>query len=290
MRLPLITILAAWLCTLAPAVASSVAVNFFHATFGPSTGINPGENTATLNSLTGLNNPVWTNLAINGPGGSPSGIGVFNGVAVSWHSSNAFQAGSEGVVTATNDASQQVFRMYLDDHDSGPTYFMGDGYGVSVQLSGLSALMAGQGATSYILTLFYGSDSPPMPGGMNIAEIRSGNLPLITTANAISNLPLLGTIGVTNIGSGTAPFTNPLPAGAQGNTQGGRWFGTLPGLTANSITIAIPANAGGGIRGSLAGFAITPVPEVSTPLLGLLGGVILALRRRRRGLRQNQPD
>lgn len=59
-------------------------------------------------------------------------------------------------------------------------------------------------------------------------------------------------------------------------------MGTLDGLTADSITIAMPKNPGaGGIRGSLAGFSITAVPEPSASLmLGSLG--LAGLLRRRR--------
>ncbi len=59
-------------------------------------------------------------------------------------------------------------------------------------------------------------------------------------------------------------------------------MGTLAGLTADSITIAMPKNPGvDGIRSSLAGFSITAVPEPSVSLM--LGGLgVLGLLRRRR--------
>lgn len=268
---------AASLVVAGSAAGASVAANFHHADFDANTGVNPGENTATLDGLAGLTDPAWTNLAINGAGGASAGSGSVAGISVTWHSANAWQAGSEGLVTATSDASQQPFRMYLDDGDGGNSYFNGDGYGVTVQISGIAAFLASQSASSYNLTLLFSTDS----SGFVTGQVRSGNLPATPSATAVSDLGLLGTIDATIIGNGIAPFTDPVPDGAQSNTQGTRGVGTLTGLTDDAITIAMPVNAGGGVRGSLAGFAITPVPEPSTSLLGLVGTALLLGRRRR---------
>lgn len=248
--------------------AATIGVNFHHADYTDNTGIQSGE------TAMGIPGSSWTNLAIAGAGGTPSGTGNAGGLVVAWNSANAWNAGSEGLLGT--DASQQVFRMYLDDGDGGSSYFNGDGYGASVQISGLSSFLGSSGATSYSLTLYFSTDA----NSFTVAQIRQGLLPSTPAADSISSLTSLGTIDPNSaLGDGTYPFSS----GAQTNTEGHRGIGTLSGLTADAITIAMPVNAGNGVRGSLAGFSITanPVPEPSATVL--LGGLGLAglLRRRR---------
>lgn len=247
--------------------AASVAVNFHHADYADNTGIQAGE------TAMGIPGSSWTNLAIEGAGGASAGTGTAGGLTVIWNAANAYSAGSEGLLGT--DASQQVFRMYLDDGDGGSTnYFTGDGYGVTLQVSGLAALLGANSATSYNLTLYFGTDS----ASFTTAQIRDG-LPVgLASATSISSLPSLGTIAAeTPVGNGTYPFST----GAGTDTGGHRAIGSLVGLTADAITIAMPSNAGNGVRGSLSGFSITTVPEPSVTLM--LGGLGLAgLMRRRR--------
>ncbi|MDB6133385.1 MAG: proteinsorting protein [Verrucomicrobiales bacterium] len=246
--------------------AASIAVNFHHADYLANTGIQSEE------TAMGIPGSSWTNLAIAGAGGTASGTGSAGGLTIVWNSANAWNAGSEGVLGT--DASQQVFRMYLDDGDGGSSFFNGDGYGASVQISGLAAFLGTNGAANYSLTLYFSTDST----SFTTADVRQGLLGGTPSATSISSLSLLGNIAPQQpLGDGTYP----IPSGAQTETSGHRGIGTLNGLTADSITVAMPVNAGNGVRGSLAGFSVTAVPEPSVSLM--LGALSLAglLRRRR---------
>lgn len=255
--------------------AATTAFNFFHAGFAANTGVDDStENTDALNSAAGLDTPNWYNLAIAGTGGAAAGTGSGDGINVQWWSSNVFNAGSEGV-TAGGDASQQVFRMYLDDGNAGgdgTSYNDTDGYGVTISLTGLSSYLSSQGAVSYTITLFHSTDTAS--GTFGDADIREG---VLTGGNSVLDLSLVGTTALTILGDGTQP----VPSGAQTNTQGTRAYSTLSGLTADQITIAMP-DRNGSERGTVAGFAITAViPEPSSTAMIGLAGLGLVLRRRK---------
>lgn len=254
--------------------AATTAFNFYHAGFAANTGINDStENTDALNAVASMDSPSWYNLAIAGTGGSAAGFGSGGVIGVQWWASNAWSAGSEGV-TAGGDASQQVFRMYLDDGDAGSggtSYNSADGYGVTISLTGLSSYLSTQGATSYTITLFLSTDA----SNFVQPEIRGGSL---TGSNNVTDLSLLGTPAVDVLGDGTQP----VPMGAGTGTGGTRAVASLSGLTLDEITIAMPDNAGSGVRGSVAGFAITAVvPEPSSAAMVGLAGLGLIFRRRR---------
>lgn len=247
------------------AQAATVGVNFQHGVYGDNTGIQPQE---TAMSISGAD---WTNFSIDGDNSKGGGFTSTGGLNVAWNGSLQYQAGSEAV--DGNNAGQQIFRVYLDDGDAGNSYSPTDGYGVSVQVSGLAAFMGANNASSYSLTLYFSTDST----ALRPAQIRQGLLPAVATDTAISSLASLGTISaILPLGDGTYP-TGPITGGT--DTGGSRGIGTLGGLTADAITIALPSTGDG--RGSLAGFSLTAVPEPSSALM--LGGLGLAglLRRRR---------
>lgn len=269
-HIPLLTCIAALAASPLVSRAATVGVNFIHADYVDNTGVQSGE------TAMGIPGASWTNFPIRGTGVATegAGTGVAGGLNVAWNAANAWDAGSEGILG--NDASQQVFRVYLDDADGGNSYFDGDNYGVSVQVSGLSAFLATSGATTYSVTLYFSTDS----AALRTAEVRAGLLTGTPSASTISSLSLLGSIAPQSpLGNGTYP-TGPIPGGD--GTGGSRGIGTLDGLNADAITIAIPRNDGTGPRGSLAGFSINAVPEPSVSVM--LGGLGLAglLRRRRR--------
>ena len=253
--------------------AATVGIDFVHGDFLDNTGIQLSENTATLNAAANLSSPTWQNIAINGAGAIANGSGslTFAGISVSAFSANAWAAGSESL-SGDNDASQQVFRVYLDDGEGGNSYFNGDSIGASIHITGIQSFLTSVGASDYRLTVFYSSDSAgnTFPG----ATVRQGT-PAAPSATAISDLPLLGLTNVSFLGNGQAP--NPA---AGGSTEGARAWGELSGLTSSDITISLP-NGTGGNRASIAGFAITAVPEPTTAVLGGLG-LLAVLRRRRR--------
>jgi hypothetical protein len=269
-------ILAAGICAAAclqsAALAGSLAVNFIHSEFAENTGIdNSTENTAALNALAGVDAPTWYNFGVQGPE-TAAGSGTAGPLSIEWASANTWQAGSEGV-TAGGDASQQPFRVYLDDGDGGTSYQSGDGYGASIEVSGLAAFLASEGQPRYTLTVLYSSDNDAVP--FDVTEIREGSL---DGTNAISSLPLLGLTDWQVIGDGTGP----IPAGAGTSTQGTRGFGQINGLSADSVVIAGLANPPGPARTAIAGFIITPVPEPTSLAAGLCVIAIGAFMLRRR--------
>ncbi len=256
--------------------AATVGVNFSHGNFLGSTGIDGNDHTASLDAIADLHTPVWYNLAISDTGAPANGRGegTFGGIAVSAYAANRWQAGSESV-GGDNDASQQVFRVYLDDADGGNGFFNGDGIGASIHITGIQSFLDSVGATDYRLTVFYTSDNSPnnFPG----ATVRQG-IPGAPSATAITDLAVLGTASVVVLGNGLEP--NPSAGSSSGGTGGTRAWGELSGLTSSDITISMAVSGGAGNRAGIAGFAITAVPEPAAALLGSLGLIGLLLRRR----------
>ncbi|GAA5481921.1 hypothetical protein [Haloferula sargassicola] len=262
-------LLAALAC---PVGAATVAVNFGGTSF-TAENIGAGENTATLDTVAGLDTPVWTNLDKDNNG---SGILVTdgsNGFTVTYHRANGWSGGSQELTGS--DASQQVFRGYLDDGDGGGSYANGDGYGVTLQLSGLSSYLSSVGASSYTLTVFLNTDQGEADAGLLDFELRQG---LLSGGN-IADLSLLQTVTPIVLGDGSEPTG---VVGGIGGTGGVRGYATLSGLTENEITLAFAVNNGAHQRGSVSGFAITPVavPEAASSLLGVFGSLLLLRRRR----------
>lgn len=256
--------------------AATVAFNFAHGDFSAATSIGAGENTAALDAVASLDTPAWITTNITGTGGTTNGQTFSaSGVSGTLYASGSWQAGSEGV-TAGNDASQQVFRIYADDSDGGGSYFNGDSIGVSVHLTGLSAYLTANSATAYKVSLFYNTDSTSASFGDATFYSGTADLP---SATAITGLTSLGTASATVLGNGTQP----VPTGAQTNTGGTRGYAVSSDMTADDLVIALADRDGtSSTRHTLAGFAITTVvPEPSTGLLGLFGGMAALLRRRR---------
>lgn len=249
--------------------AITAAFNFADSGFLENTGIdNDTENTNTLNAIAGFESPTWYNLASFTDANFEAGTGVGEGISVSWWASNAYAQGSEGV--NGSDASQQVFRVYLDDADEGgDSYAPGDGYGASISLTGLFSFLSNNGASAYRVTLLLNTDL----NSFTQPVIRAGEL---TGINNIEDLAILGSPVVSILGDGTQPITS----GAGTNTDGTRAIAALSNLNADSITIALPSRVGDD-RGSVAGFAITAVPEPSTTALLGFGWFGILLRRRR---------
>lgn len=258
-----------------PLPAASVAANFMHGDFAANTGVNSGENTDTLNASLGVTSPIWNNVSVTGAGGAIPGTvtlaygGAFT-IGLTYHAANPWAAGSETV--SGSDASQQVFREYLDDGGGGASsYSATDSYGVTLQLSGLSAFVANNpGATGYTISLLYSTDNTVT--AFKIGEVRAGAL---TGANAVTDLTLLQTLGTPTVfaNGGAAPFPG---AGTTGGTRG---YVTSTALSADAITVAISTSGAG--RGAIAGFVINSVPEpASLSFVGL--SLALALSRRSR--------
>jgi hypothetical protein len=232
-------------------VRRSLAVNYRHSTTA-NTAVLATENTNALNTAVSLSGPVvWNNQEINGTGGllNGRGAGTYSGVTVNSFSSVPYQQGSASL--SGSDASQRVFRYYLDDGDAGSGYFNGDGVGASIHLTGLTQFLAANRATNYTLTLLFNADTTSATPFLT-ATVRNG-VPAAPSATAISSLTSLGTVTPQLLGDGKQP----LPA-VDTNTGGKRGWGRLIGLTADNITIAMPVRSGS-VRGSVAGIILTPV-------------------------------
>lgn len=270
MKIPSPSVAFLLLALAGPISAATIAVNFGGTSFSAEQ-IGAGENTATLDGIASLDSTVWTNLDKDSNNTAFVTDGS-QGFTVTYHRANGWSAGSQELTGS--DASQQVFRGYLDDGDGGGSFANGDGFGVSIQLSGLSSYMASIGASSYNLTVFLNTDQGEADAGLRDFQLRQG---LITTN--ISDLALLQTISPTILGNGSAP-TGVI--GGVGGTGGVRGYSTISDLSEDQLTLAFLTNDGAHHRGSVAGFAITPVivPEPSSSFLGLLGSILLFRRRR----------
>lgn len=263
------------------ALAILAAIALPTSVYGVAIGLNFGANTATevivspehtaaLDALTGTGAPVWYNLS--GATGAATAAGA---LTIDWNSSGLYNAGQYNVTE--NDASQQVFRGYLDDGEAGTSYQTGDGYGVSIEITGLSSWLSSIGATSYSVTLIHNTDwrySTDTTGAGTVrltdftdVHVRSG---LLDGSNAISDLPLLHTFD-----ANPANFADRFyPTGANDNQtssrrdRGTRYWQQEDDFTANSITVAALANPGTttGPRGSIAAVILSAVSENITSL------------------------
>ncbi|MCW1925012.1 tandem-95 repeat protein [Luteolibacter arcticus] len=236
-------------------VRRSLAVNYRQST-SDNTAVAAVENTFALNTAAAITGPVvWNNQAIddagNGPLANGRGTGSYSGVTVNSFSSVPYQRGSNAL--SGSDASQRVFRYYLDDSGGGGSYSASDSVGASIHLTGLQQFVKANRATSYTLTLLFNADST-IAEPFHDATVHSG-VPSEPSADAIGDLPPLGTITAALLGDGKQP----LPAVGT-VTAGKRGWGKLAGLTDDSITISLPVSSGGK-RGSIAGFILTPATD-----------------------------
>ncbi|MBN1556735.1 MAG: hypothetical protein JW951_01160 [Lentisphaerae bacterium] len=207
----------------------------------------------------------WTDSMGDMGGGGPNpqlGTNVLSGSSVQaiFHSANTWAAGLE------DNSEQQLYRVYLDDGDNGSSLYSGDGIGVSVTISGLSAWLASSGDSSYAIRAYQSSDWDT--GGFLPVSVRLG-----APVTDLTSLTVLDTFSVTAAGDGG------FPTASAGYHLRGYGDSTMS-FTADTITLTIPSGPSGGFRGTLAGFKITSIPEPATVGLALFGG-LLALRRRR---------
>ncbi len=254
----------------ASASAATIGINFMNGQYADNTGVGSDENTAALDAALSVSSPAWNNHAIAGTGASTTA--TVAGIGMTLYRSGTWSGGSEGV-TAGGDASQQVFRMYLEDGDGGGSYADGDGIGASIHLTGLTDALGGD---AYRVHVLFSSDTVGASfAGVTLYDGEASDPATV----AINSLTSLATGTATVAGNGTYP----VASGAGTNEGGARGFvtfGGADGFTANNLVIAAD-DRDGSARGSIAGIVIETVPEPSSTALLGLGGLALILRRRK---------
>lgn len=174
-------------------------------------------------------------------------------VSVAWSSANMWSAGDE------TNPDQGLYRVYLDD-----------GGGVTITVSGLSGWLANAGDPAYQLRFYRSTDN----GGagfsaMNIYDGADTSGTLLETIASV--LP-----GDPSIGDGS------YPTGTGGG--GARLLqdaaGTFTSDTVTFYTVREPDLGDFPVRGCVAGFMITSIPEPATGLLVLFGMALVARIRR----------
>jgi len=241
--------------------ATIIGVNFNNGdTAGAQTNGNFGATWTNVNTVTG------SSLAVNGT----------SSVTMNWAASNFWNAGSwtSTSVGGAFNTPIGMMRVYLDDGD-GPAggapgslgAVNGDGIGVTVNLTGMTAWLASEGATGYTIQAYFSTDT----GSATFRPISVRDGSTVTST-------ILETITPTVQGNGLWNGTI-VDAGGNnsGGTRGDAVFSTV--FTQDAITLTVQSISGSS-RGTLAGFVITAVPEPAAALLGTLG--LLAILRRRR--------
>ncbi|HNQ90292.1 MAG TPA: PEP-CTERM sorting domain-containing protein [Verrucomicrobiota bacterium] len=177
-------------------------------------------------------------------------------VNVAWSSANMWDAGNE------DNADQGLYRVYLDD----------GGSGITVTVSGLSSWLSSVGDSAYQLRFYRSTDNGG--AGFSALSVYDG---VGTGGTLLETIPTV-VPGDPSIGDGA------YPTGTGGG--GVRLAQDAAGMfTADTITFySVREAAIGGVpvRGCIAGFKVTSVPEPGVGLMLLigLGGLGFALRRR----------
>lgn len=191
-------------------------------------------------------------------------------ITATWNSANTWAGGSE------NTSEQQIYRVYLDDGDGGSSLVDGDGIGVSVTISGLSAWTVANGGTSYKIRCYSSTDNDNAT--FQPVLIRSGAPNASDGANQLLNLAVLDTFAVPTLGPGDFP-PNTTPDPTWGVWQSRGYGDSVSTLTDDVITLTIASRADT-IRGTLAGFQVIAIPEPAS--IGLFMLAIMGLLARRR--------
>lgn len=191
---------------------------------------------------------VWTDAT------GPAGTSVANGAtfSVQWASSVVLTAGSwndgDGVASQAVDREISLYHAHLGDGDTPASGvpanlgLPGDGIGVAIHLTGLSAWLAAEGADGYRLTVFMSTGSDPA----TFATLSLLDGPAITS-------PVIDTATPVRMGDGAYPS----PVG--NNLVGSRGFVQFGGFFQRDIvTLRVPIRSGS-VHGSVAAILVTAV-------------------------------
>ncbi len=241
-----VVLLATGLASVAQA-ASVIGLNFCDGWEKPHVSDGTADGLSTWTDSRGIDD--WTDPAVQT---TPLALTGGGGVAAVWSSANTWAAGNE-------DSNEQgLYRVYLDD----------GGSGVSVTISGLSAWLVAEGQTSYQIRAYCSTDTD------------NATFHTLTIHDGSASGASLGTVSPTTIGPGDyPPNTTPDPTWGMWQPRG---YGDSAGnLAADTITLTMPVRDGS-VRGTLAAFKITAIPEPGTSILLGLGCAGIFLRRRAR--------
>jgi hypothetical protein len=189
-------------------------------------------------------------LTARGAADSVAAANLPTGVAASWTMKNDYALALTPAGYAPGE-EQVAFGFLADGGDAGP--------GATITLTGLSAWLAAEGATSYKVDLIFASNNDTY---------------------GWKETPLLVSDGGASLGTFVAGSDTAVPGGIYA-------VGTLSGLTSDTLFVdgqdrdRVAIGDAADLRGTIGGVIITPIPEPAT--LGLvvasLGGLLFVRRR-----------
>jgi autotransporter-associated beta strand protein len=217
----------------------------------PTLGLNFARDSGGTTTGTADGLATWDNVLDSG--GYPGTITLSgSSVWVQYACANSWWAGSGGT------SEQRIYACYLDDGDNGTSLVSGDGIGVSVTVSNLSAWVSGEGGVGYKIRCYGSTDTSS--GTFRPVHVRSGAPDPANGTNQLTSLPILETVIRPVLGGGNFPPDTSNP------TSTPRGYGSTVSLLTNDvITLTVPSR-NGTVRGTLAALKFDVIMPVAPTL------------------------